>query len=273
MSKRQQHSRRNAQEIDKYTENTPVKTKKPDNTSPKTIKKTKEDNPEEMDKITELYNMMKIVMSKLETLDLINERILSVEEEVKSLTKSIEFAHGELNDLKSEMKQRKKAEDECDERVKALEESNKRLHESVVDLKARSMRDNLLFHNIEEVEREDCTEVIYELLQEKLEIPDAKSTIKIERAHRVGRKRGDRRKPRAIVAKFNFYPDRERIRRSASKLKGTRIGISEQFPEEIEKVRQTLYPELRRAKAAGQRVRLVRDKLFINDAEFLPGSR
>ena len=69
MSKRQQHSRRNAQEIDKYTENTPVKTKTPDNTSPK-----KEDNPEEMDKITELYNMMKIVMWKLETLDLINER-------------------------------------------------------------------------------------------------------------------------------------------------------------------------------------------------------
>ena len=167
----------------------------PYNTSPKIIKKTKEDNPEEMDKITELYNMMKIVISKLETLDLINERILSVEEEVKSLTKSIEFAYGELNDLKSEMKQRKKAEDEFDERVRALEESNKRLHESVVDLKARSMRDNLLFHNIEEVEREDCTEVIYELLQEKLEIPDTKSTIKIKRAHRVGRKRGDRRKP------------------------------------------------------------------------------
>ena len=67
------------------------------------------------------------------------------------------------------MKQRRKAEDECDERIRALEELNKRLHESVVDLKARSMRDNLLFHNIEEVEREDCTEVIYELLQEKLE--------------------------------------------------------------------------------------------------------
>ena len=150
------------------------------------------------------------------------------------------------------MKQRKKAEDECDERVRTLEESNKQLHESVVDLKARSMRDNLLFHNIEEVEREDCTEVIYELLQEKLEIPDAKSTIKIERAHRVGRKRGNRHKPRAIVAKFNFYPDHERIRHSASKSKGTRIGISEQFPEEIEKVRQTLYPELRRAKVAGQ---------------------
>ena len=183
---------------------------------------------------------MKIVMSKLETLDVINERILCVEEEVKSLTKSIEFAHDELNDLKNEMKQRKKAENECDERVRALEESNHWLHESVVDLKARSMRDNLLFHNIEEVKREVIYEVIYELLREKL-------------AHRVGRKRGDWRKPRAIVAMFNFYPDHERIRRSASKLEGTRIGISEQFPEEIEKVRQTLYPELRRAKAAGQK--------------------
>ena len=115
----------------------PVKTKKPDNTSPKTIKKTKEDNSEEIGKITELYNIMKIVMSKLGTLDVINEQILCVEEEVKSLTKSIEFAHDELNDLKSEMKQRKKAEDECDERVRALEESN-----------------HLLFHNIEEVKRE-----------------------------------------------------------------------------------------------------------------------
>jgi hypothetical protein len=48
------------------------------------------------------------------------------------------------------------------------------------------------------------------------------------------------------------------------------MGISEQFPEEIEKVRQTLYPEIRRAKAAKQRVRLVRDKLYINNVEFIP---
>ena len=101
-------------------------------------------------------------------------------------------------------------------------------------------------------------------------MPDARQTIKIDRAHRVGRKRDSRRKPRAIVAKFNFFPDREKIRRNARKLKGTRIGISEQFPEEIEKVRQKLYPEMKRAKAEKQRVRSVRDKLFINNVEFIP---
>ena len=36
----------------------------------------------------------------------------------------------------------------------------------------------------------------------------------------------------------------------------TRIGIAEQFPEEIEKNRQTLYPELKKAKAQGHRVRM-----------------
>ena len=37
------------------------------------------ENLEEISKIDELYTMMKSVMAKLETLDLINERILSVE--------------------------------------------------------------------------------------------------------------------------------------------------------------------------------------------------
>jgi hypothetical protein len=37
-----------------------------------------------MSKIDELYKMMQTVLVKLETLDLINERILSVEQNVKA---------------------------------------------------------------------------------------------------------------------------------------------------------------------------------------------
>jgi tRNA threonylcarbamoyladenosine modification (KEOPS) complex Pcc1 subunit len=271
MSKRQQPSRGSTQEFAKSAQNTPNKVRNSENKTPKTSKKAMTtENPEEINKIDELYTMMKSVMAKLETLDLINERILSVEQNVKNLTKSIEFAHAEVTDLKEEMKQRKRTEEKNVTRIGELEESNKRLQETVVDLKARSMRDNLLFHNIEESDEENCAEVIYSLLEEKLDMPDARQNIKIDRAHRVGRKRDSRRKPRAIVAKFNFFPDREKIRRNARKLKGTRIGISEQFPEEIEKVRQKLYPEMRRAKAEKQRVRLVRDKLFINNVEFIP---
>jgi hypothetical protein len=87
------------------------------------------------------------------------------------------------------MVKRKETERENYSRIKELEDSNRRLQDSVVDLKARSMRDNLLFHNIDESEEEDCTEVIYSLLEEKLDMPEARSSIKIDRAHRVGRKR------------------------------------------------------------------------------------
>jgi hypothetical protein len=72
------------------------------------------------------------------------------------------------------------------------------------------------------------------------------------------------------VVKFNYFRDREFIRQNARKLRGTRIGIAEQFPEEIEKIRQTLYPEMKKAKAAKQRVHMVQDKLFINGVELKP---
>ena len=87
------------------------------------------------------------------------------------------------------------------------------------------------------------------------------------RSHRIGRKREGQRKPRAIVVKFNFHQDRERIRLNARKLRGTRIGIAEQFPEEIEKIRQTLYPELRLKRKDTELVRMVRDKLYINNVD------
>jgi superfamily II DNA/RNA helicase len=61
----------------------------------------------------------------------------------------------------------------------------------------------------------------------------------IERAHRIGRNR--RGNPKPIVVKFLRYPDKELVKRSASKLKGTSIGIVEQFPKEIADTRKSLY--------------------------------
>jgi tRNA threonylcarbamoyladenosine modification (KEOPS) complex Pcc1 subunit len=222
------------------------------------------------EKLDEIYEMIRTVMAKLDTLDEIKNRIVCVEQDFKQMKSSLEFAHAEVEDLKEQITNAKNSEEENRNRIVELEEANLRLHESVVDLKARSMRDNLLFFNVEEEEKENTDEKIFQILEEKLEIPDARNKIKIDRTHRVGRKRNAQRKPRAIVVKFNYFRDREFIRQNARKLRGTRIGIAEQFPEEIEKIRQTLYPEMKKAKAAKQRVRMVRDKLFINGVEFKP---
>lgn len=81
------------------------------------------------------------------------------------------------------------------------------------------MRNNLLIFNIPESENEypeKCVEKVYEILQNKLEIDDASSKMPIERAHRIGRNR--RGNPKPIVVKFLRYPDKELVKRSASKV-------------------------------------------------------
>jgi hypothetical protein len=75
-------------------------------------------------------------------------------------------------------------------------------------------------------------------------------------------------KPRAVVAKFNYFPDNQRILSNAKMLKGTGIAISEQFPEEIVATRKRLYPEMKKARDAGRKTKLVRDKLHIDGQLF-----
>ena len=92
-------------------------------------------------------------------------------------------------------------------------------------------------------------------------LENAKENVKIDGVHGVGRNMRSS-KARAIVCKFNYYPDKEQILANARKLKETGIGVSEQFPDEILKVRKRLYPTLKKAKQEGKRVKMVRDKLF-----------
>ncbi|CAB3998500.1 Hypothetical predicted protein, partial [Paramuricea clavata] len=98
-----------------------------------------------------------------------------------------------------------------------------------------------------------------------MEMKDASTRIKIDRSHRLGKQQSSRQ---TTIAKFNYHQDKEAVRLNAKKLKGMRIGVAEQYPEEIEKLRKSLYPDLRKAKAAGKMTNIVRDKLIIDGAVF-----
>ena len=124
--------------------------------------------------------------------------------------------------LKSLKNMERKQFEQCDTVKKEL-----------IDLKARSMRDNLLFFGIPEEKGErddDCVRKVLRMIEEKCNIKDASTDIKLHRAHRIGR--FNKNKTRPIVAKFAYYPDRERVRRSADQLARSE-GIVKQFPHEI----------------------------------------
>ena len=61
------------------------------------------------------------------------------------------------------------------------------------------------------------------------------------------------RKPHAIIAKFNYFQDKQKILTDVRKLKGTGTAVSQQFPEEIMIVRKRLYPELKKGERRRQK--------------------
>lgn len=179
-----------------------------------------------------------------------------------------------LTDCTSIIQSLKSENDELRKVLTDMQEVNKSLKDDLIDLKCRSMRDNLVFTNIPEDFQnhdgrrfKDTEEVLNKFLNEKLQIND----VKFERVHRVpdtGRRAGNR--PRTIVAKFSMFKERESVRRSGYKLKGTNIGIHEQFPEEIEAKRRELYPLMRKCRQENKKTVLVRDKLYVDGVQVRP---
>ena len=153
------------------------------------------------------------------------------------------------------------------------------VEDKVVDVQWRNMRENLIFTGIPESERqydgygrikpEDCKSVIKEFLRSEMFIS---RDIQFDRVHRLGKFRRDQQYPRPIIAKFTYYKDKEDVRQTAPEvLMGKRFGVREQFPQEIEDTRKLLYPVAKNARRnPDNRVRLVRDKLFINGEQHVP---
>lgn len=255
MGDRKQTSKCTAQKLNNSNQNSPSKT---DRTKILKPNDTKQDMEEE--NYLDVKGMFEIIIKKLSKLDTIDSRIETIEKDLNEVKSSLEFVHTEVQDLKEEIKISKKTEAETKQRLEKLEQMNSTLNNRVIDLQARSMRDNLIFYNLKESKDENTTEVVHSLIESHFGIEDAKS-IRIDRSHRMGKQRGS--KPWAIVAKFNYYPDKARLLASARKLKGTGIAVSEQVPEEIVAIRKSLYPEMKKGRDAGKKCKLVRDKLYI----------
>jgi len=175
-----------------------------------------------------------------------------------TLEKSLKGERERVNQLKTE----------CD-RLKAI-------NDDVIDLQARSMRDNLLFFGFAEPQTpddrrsENCAESILNYCEKELNIPNASSNIKLERAHRIGRY--EHAKIRPIVVKFNHYPDKVSVKQKcleSQKANGEnqrpQIRVSEQYPKVIQDKRKQLIPYLVKAKRDGKMAHLSYDKLYINN--------
>ncbi|KAJ8318189.1 hypothetical protein KUTeg_003280 [Tegillarca granosa] len=160
--------------------------------------------------ITDIYNRL----GKLSLLDVICDRLVNIE-------RKIEGIEMEVNALKSKV-------DKHDDSLRSLDSSNcdlkeeqdkeelyrlnLEMKEEILDIKTRSMKDNLLFGGISRVLRtneegrefEDTESVIKDFIVKEMDIHEQ---ISLERVHRLGKPRNG--KPPFIVAKFSSHKQRE----------------------------------------------------------------
>ncbi|CAG2202526.1 unnamed protein product [Mytilus edulis] len=139
------------------------------------------------------------------------------------------------------------------------------LEEDVVEMKWRSMQNNLIFSGLRYQPDEDTEIKIRDFINKELGLYN---TISFGNVHRFGKK--DRNGIRPIVARFTSRRDLEYVLKCAYRLKGTDYGIKEQFPKEIELKRKELYPILKQAKKDNNKAVLVRDRLYINGELYKP---
>ena len=155
-----------------------------------------------------------------------------------NLENSVDFCSKSYDDMK-------RANDVAVTRITQLEQQNADPHKKVqtamseVDnLQQYSRRNCLLFHGITESSDEDTDQLVIDQCNEKLNLSITRDML--ERTHRLGPKRDQRGKPRAIIVKFCSYRNRRLVFINRKRLKGTGVPIT----ESLTKARMELVKEV-----------------------------
>mgnify|MGYP001557731829 CR=1 FL=1 len=186
-------------------------------------------------------------------------------ETCENLQKSVKELTNQITDIQNKM----------ETKMNILEEENRQLNTKLLKLEGYSRRDNMLICGFPEEFGEtsyDCTDKVRHLFYDiGFEYPE---NIGIVRCHRKGKANYNSNTgrfygpPRPIIVKFQWPEEREYIWESRMQLKGSGYFFAEDFPETIEKNRQTLWPAYKKAKALRteyRKVEMIEDKLVLDN--------
>ena len=230
--------------------------------------------------LSKMNNKLNQMDERLNTLESLDKRVDGFDKELRKLWLFIESSSKATNEKVDKVETRVSSTEVDLEgarsKIADLEIENIRMKEEVNYMKSQSMRNNLIFGNIDEVPSEKpakTEEIIRNFMIEKLKIArDIVNNIKIERAHRMGiatsmingESRDEMKKSRRIVCKFSFFGDREMVRGQSKNVWGTRYYVSEQFPPDIMAKRRELVKRMKEEKKAGNQAWVSYDTLYVN---------
>ena len=216
------------------------------------------------------------IMTKLNQLDTITNKLCTIEAKMVTLEDSVGSISSKQKSMESDLKDLSQSVefvagsyDKLENVAKSNSNEIKVLQQQLLYQNCYSRRENLKFFGIIEEEEENPEVKVRNFLTELLQLEDA-GEIRFQRIHRLGPKRRGRDRP--IIARFAYYPDRDKVFRQALfKLRDKPFKVFEDFPKEIIERRRNLLPLLKKAKAEGKRAGFSKsqpDRLLI-DGEFV----
>ena len=155
--------------------------------------------------------------------------------------------------------------------IRALQASLEREKEKIIALENYSRRENLRFMNIPERKDENCSDVIYDIIENELRIEP--ENILFHAVHRIGKPReADDAKPRPIIARFLCREDRDKVYRIKNRLKKSRkfkdAYIIQDYAQAIQMERKVLIKAMFLAGEKGADAKVVDRKLIIGENTF-----
>ena len=176
-----------------------------------------------------------------------------------------------LDTVKSELamasSQNAKLETEIDVlKVRFLEEQ-----ESIIALENYSQRENLRFMNVPEQEGENCANIIYDIIENKLNMDI--ENLQFHAIHRVGKQRSSdgtsKAYPRAIIARFLRRGDRDMVLKVKGRLRNSsqyeNVYITQDYAKGIQMERKVLIKAMFLARKKGMKAKVVDRNLVVNN--------
>ncbi|XP_065639502.1 uncharacterized protein LOC136072268 [Hydra vulgaris] len=194
---------------------------------------------------------LKILTNRLDKIekevDVNKSKVLSIENDLRDFKESLNFQETTIMEKINKI-------------TKRYEKEVNNLNKKTLDLENRSRRNNLRLDGIFEKPNEnwnECENAVKEMFKKQLKISNE---IIIERAHRIGQPKEDK-KPRTIVLKLLNFQDKTKILNATKNLRGTGIYVNEDFAKETMESRRMLWEEVKKLRLEGKYAVIKYDKI------------
>jgi ribA/ribD-fused uncharacterized protein len=169
-----------------------------------------------------------------------------------------------LDEALIEVAASKKKIDLLTKQVDSITEENTTLRSKLSDAETYSKKNNLKFFGIPELKGESTSDLMDKLAIVLSSIDIDLSNLYIDNLHRLP---SNAKGPRPLIVKFTSFLDRQLVWNNRHMLATSHLNVSvrEHFPPEVESNIRTLLPIRRAALQQKLKVKLIADKLYINN--------